>query len=360
MTHQAPTEPPMPMVSRFEADLLHVLDGILGRAPISQTLSILVRRNRRPRCLSPAAVRLVEDRLRKGVMAIIARGGGWHRERHLRGDAIVEGRLWERAKPDSLGLTFSPQTIHWLLWLTADQPDSDPTPPELDPDELTLGDELVIFLTFRALERTSLVERIRRTQAVRHNLLAALMFPEHFEVRDVSDPSAWKRWLEAPAIHMLEAWQRPLADRWIAMERSKAQIIRPERMRELGERQQAVLSAFTKACQAAGRRDVLRFLWMAGQRLLDDSATIQNWIGSLDVQGLRMAERMECYRAAGVMLYHWDGLASQRAWAESLGYFDDGYQASQLLKADWERFGVERSLDRARQLIRRLEPISSP
>jgi hypothetical protein len=359
MNPPVPAESSMAMVSRFEADLLHVLDGLLGRAPISQTLSILVRRNRRPRCLSPTAVRLIEDRLGKGLLSTIARNGGWHRERHLRGDLLAEGRLWERARPESLGLTFTAQTMHWLLWLTADQPDSDPTPPDLDAERMTLGDELVVFLTFRALERTSLVERFRQTQAVRHNMLAALMFPEHIEIRDLSDPARWQRWFESPAVHMLEAWQRPLADRWVEMERSKAQIIRPERMRELGERQQAVLSAYTQACETAGRRDLLRFLWMAGRRLLDDATTIQNWIGSLDVQGLRMAERMECYRAAGVVLYHWDRLAGLRAWAESLGYFDDGYQASQLLKADWDRFDVERSLERARHLIRRLEPLSS-
>ena len=53
---------------------------------------------------------------------LLARAGGWRRERQLRSGQRVEGRLWERTPPGELGLTFSRQSLELLMWFTAENP----------------------------------------------------------------------------------------------------------------------------------------------------------------------------------------------------------------------------------------------
>src|SRR3712207_2905243 len=97
----------MKSVSRFEANLLHLLHYFLQQAPIQEALPLLEAKIDRPRCLSRDAVELVKDALGKGCVLLLVRLGGWRRERFLRGERPAEGRLWERTKPAGLGLSFS-------------------------------------------------------------------------------------------------------------------------------------------------------------------------------------------------------------------------------------------------------------
>ena len=43
--------------------------------------------------------------------------------------------------------------------------------------------------------------------------------------------------------------------------------------------------------------------------------------------------------------------------ARSVGFFDEGYHASQLWKADWERFEGDVLTERAQAVIRQLDPM---
>ena len=45
-------------------------------------------------------------------------------------------------------------------------------------------------------------------------------------------------------------------------------------------------------------------------------------------------------------------------YARSVGYFDEGYQAAQLWKAEWERYEGEVLCDRATTIVRQLDPLS--
>src|SRR5688572_878239 len=96
-------------VTPFEARLLRLLHATLGHAPASQALALIVQDTPRPPCLSRGAVELVQDALRKGMTARLARGG-WRRERFLQGEAPIEGRLWRRHAPQRLALRFSGQS----------------------------------------------------------------------------------------------------------------------------------------------------------------------------------------------------------------------------------------------------------
>ena len=51
----------LPRVSRFEAELLTILQGFLGHVPRSQLLPLLARASQRPKCLSRQAVELIQD-----------------------------------------------------------------------------------------------------------------------------------------------------------------------------------------------------------------------------------------------------------------------------------------------------------
>src|SRR5205823_1688148 len=60
------SSPEPKMVSRFEANLLRILRFFLKQAPAEQAMKLINDRMDRPKCLSAAAVELVEDSLSKG------------------------------------------------------------------------------------------------------------------------------------------------------------------------------------------------------------------------------------------------------------------------------------------------------
>src|SRR5690348_17516341 len=80
----------MQSVSRFEAHLLRLLWYFLGREPSERALPLLENRCAAPACLHRNAIQLIQDALAKGCVVLLARRGGWRRERFLRGDHVVE------------------------------------------------------------------------------------------------------------------------------------------------------------------------------------------------------------------------------------------------------------------------------
>src|SRR6476620_7070891 len=112
----------MQTVSRFEANLLRLLYFFLRREPIERALPLVENRCQAPTCLSRGAVRLVQDALSKGCTFLLAQHDGWRKERHLRGERVVEGRLWQRTPPGELGLPFSGHSLEFLVWITAARP----------------------------------------------------------------------------------------------------------------------------------------------------------------------------------------------------------------------------------------------
>src|SRR5262249_37487010 len=129
----------MQNVSRFEASLLRLLYYFLRREPIERALPLIEARSEAPPCLSPAAVRLVQDALAKGTTFLLAQRGGWRDERHLREMKPVAGRLWERTVPEELGLTFSGHTMRFLIWITSARPGDKQPAWQPDHDQLTHG-----------------------------------------------------------------------------------------------------------------------------------------------------------------------------------------------------------------------------
>ncbi|HZV05384.1 MAG TPA: hypothetical protein VE999_09900 [Gemmataceae bacterium] len=350
----------MQSVSRFEANLLRLLWYFLRREPPERALPLLEDRCAAPTCLHRNAILLIQDALAKGCMLLLARRGGWRRERFLRGDRAVYGRLWERTPPADLGLSFSAHTLSFLIWITANRPGDTERAWRVPEDELTLGDRLLLYFAHEGLRNVAegLGAPALRTQEpfVRH-ALCWLAFPEDYTAAPIGARPNFAPWTIGAGACMLEALQPELARRWIEVESNKEHITDPQAMRVLGLAQERVLTAFLDAIEQAGRMDLARFLLHAAAVLLGTHAHAGMWTARLNLTGQRVADRAATFQAATIFLRTLDRSQTWERRARGVGYFDEGYAASQLWKADWEQVQGDRLVERARAIVQQLDPM---
>jgi hypothetical protein len=350
----------MQTVSRFEANLLSLLHFFLRHVPAERAASLLEYRSERPTSLSEPALALVKDALRKGPPLLLARDGGWRRERHLRGDRVVEGRLWERTAPEELGLAYSRNTLAFLVWITAARPADKDFAWRPESEDLTLGDLLLFFYAHEGLrsadEKLGAAVLRRQTPFAEHGL-CWLAYPEDYAGAPEEQRPDFGPWVEGRGACILEALQPLLLARWIAVESRKERIADARQMRELGQSQERVLTAFLDAVEKAGRLDLARFLLQAAAVLVGPHAHFGMWTGRLRTTGLRIADRADSYQAAVVFLRQLERLHGWERRARGIGYFDEGYAASQLWKADWERYDGETMAGRAAAIVAQLDPM---
>ncbi len=344
----------MRSVSRFESNLLSLLRCLFGQVPVEQGLAVLAKPAPRPRCLSADAVALVEDTLAKGMVGWLGRLG-MPRERHLRAGAVADGRLWQRTPPEELGLAFSPLSLEFLLqWLSNDWKTI-----ATKIDDATVGDRLLFCLAhdrFRDLDVGRLLAE--KWPPLHRDGLCRLMFLD--ELRDTDQRQStiqWHVWTSGVGACVLEAMQEALAERWTLLERAKETRSEVQAMQSLGANQQRVLGEYLEALAVAERRDLARCFLMAGQQLLREAPTARRWIGKLQLQGQRLADRVQLYRAALALLVQFERLQQWERDCRGVGYFDEGYAASQLWKADWERFQASASCERAAAILHEVAPL---
>ena len=347
----------MKSVSRFEANLLRLLHYFLQQAPVQQALPLLEAKLDRPKCLSRAAVELVQDALAKGTMLLLVRLGGWRRERHLRSEKAVEGRLWERTKPADLGLTFTRNTLDFLVWVTAKKPTEDKKGWHPPHRTLTEGDLLLLYFAHEALRGNDMGAELLKRQPLSKHGLCWLAFPEDYARAGVTETPDFGPWATGLGAAIVEALQPVLAERWGQMEVEKGRLTAWQQMRDLGHAQERALDGFLGAIEAAGRLDLARFLLQAATRLVTRNATPAHWAGNLRQHAQRLADRAETYRGALAFLRQLPRLQEWERRARSVGYFDEGYAASQLWKADWERYQGDEVTERALGIIRQLDPM---
>jgi len=70
-----------------------------------------------------------------------------------------------------------------------------------------------------------------------------------------------------------------------------------------------------------------------------------------------LADRAETYRGALAFLRVLPRLQQWERRARSVGYFDEGYKASQLWKDEWEHHGGDALAERAQTIIKALDPM---
>lgn len=347
----------MKVVSRFEANLLRILHFFFGRVPREQAQPLLQVAHVQPKCLGAAAVELVEDTLAKGSALFLARTGGWRRERYLRGGQIAAGRLWERTAPADLGMAFSRNSLGFLIGITALKlPDEAPW--QVSATEQTEADALLFFLAHRALREVDHCRPLRSTPALAENALCRLAYPEDF-APDLPVPD-FGPWTAGLGACVLEALQPLLAERWLTVERDKRISSDWRQLRALGTSQERVLTAFLGAVEETGRLDLARFLLRTLGRLLTPDANPEMWGSGIIRSGPRMADRAETTQAALALLRQAERFHRWEMQARGVGYFDEGYEASQLTKTDWERCGGDEVFVRAQTIIRATDPLRVP
>jgi FtsH ternary system domain X6 len=350
----------MQTVSRFEANLLRLLYYFLRREPIERALPLVENRCQAPGCLSKKAVRLVQDALAKGCTFELAGRGGWMRERYLRGEQPVEGRLWKRSSPAELSLSFSAHTLEFLVWITAARPgDKEPRwePAEAD---LTPADRLLLFFAHEGLRDSGDglgAPELRKRPPFVHHGLCWLAYPEDFNHAPPEAAPNFAVWTTGLGACILEALQHDLAQRWIQIEGNKERIAAPQNMRALGQAQEKALVGFLDAVEKAGRLDLARFLLRAATVIVNPYAHAGMWTGALHTTGMRLADRTAAYESAMVFLHQMPRFQRWAHRARATGFFDEGYQAAQLYLADWEQYQVANLCERAQNIVRQMDPL---
>jgi hypothetical protein len=307
-------------------------------------------------------VELIQDHLAKGCTLWLARWprGGWRRERFIRGDQVKDGRLWERSAPKDMGLVFSRHALRFLLWITANKPTDAKANWSAPEKDLTPADCLLFYLAYTALRETEIAKHLKTRPGFAGNSLLRLAFPEEFAVSGPGETIDYGPWVTGVGAIILEAMQPELTERWVASERAKSDMADWDKLRAHGRCQEAVLDAFLQAVETAGRRDLARFLLQASSRLLTNDATAQNWVNAKAASGVRLADRVETYRAALALVNRVERFRRWEQQARNVGYLDEGYAASQLMKADWEGVGGEQLAGCAQRIARELDPLSLP
>jgi hypothetical protein len=352
--------PAAPAVSRFEYNLLRILRFLLGHMPTEQAAVLVNARLPAPPCLSRTCVRLVQDTLAKGLVIRLVRAGGWRDDRYLRTGQPVGGRVWERLPLDERRLGFGEHPLRFLIWLTAERPADTKEAWDAPPEELTAGDELFLAVALDALaEIPDVGPAFTGKAAFRRSPLCWLLRPAEFG-GDEPAPPDFAPWMTGTRAAVLECLQPALAQRWLRSDRAKGQIGDWKRMRQQGRAEFAVLSAFLTAADAAGRPDLARFVLRAASALVltPGELTPTFWTGGLQGHGpQRLADRLDTQRAALALPRQLDALQAWDRKARSVGYFDEGYAASQLWKADWEAARGDEAAARARHVLDQLEPL---
>jgi FtsH ternary system domain X6 len=346
----------MKSVSRFENNLLRLLHFFLRQAPIQQALPLLENKLDRPRCLSRNAIDLVKDALAKGTTLLLTHLGGWRRERHLRDGEIREGRLWERTTPKELGLTFSGMTLDFLMWVTAKKPDENKKGWQ-PAEDVTLGDLLLLYFAVEQLRSSEMSGNLLKQTPLDSHGLLYLAYPDAYAKASSTSLPDFRPWVSGKGACIVEAMQPAVAERWAQMEIDKGLVSDWKLMRDLGQAQERSLSAFLTAVEKEGRFDLARFLLIAARRVLTASAASDLWVKGLKQHAQRLADRAETYRGALAFVRQMPRLQQWERNARSVGYFDEGYQASQLWKADWERHEGDTLTERARVILHQLDPM---
>ncbi len=187
--------------------------------------------------------------------------------------------------------------------------------------------------------------------------LCWLAYPEDYMTAPIGARPNFEPWTNGVGAFMLEALQPELVRRWIEVESGKERIVESQAMRVLGLSQERVLTAFLDAVEQAGRMDLARFLLQAAVVLVGPHAHAGMWTGRLQMAGERVADRAATYQAATIFLRTLERLQTWERRARSVGYFDEGYAASQLWKADWEQVQGDVLTARAQAIVQQLDPM---
>ncbi|MFK7768139.1 MAG: hypothetical protein AB8B55_13025 [Mariniblastus sp.] len=342
----------MRTVSRFESNLLKIVYCVFGNYPVANTHPAVRQPCNKPVCLSRDTVELVEAAIAKGITQKLATDCGWKNQTFLRNEKPKTGRVWERTVPSELGLSFSKHSLDFLVWVTTADLSRKKFWREPNIDELTLGDQFLLFSVIDKFSESVFAQTWRSKKVFRRNGLYALMNAHRVNLKHIGEDSDFEIWTSGEGSLILEAMQGSIANRWIEMEQYKTRITSVEIMNRVGRAQERVLGQLMEMADKAGRRDLCRFLLSTFTKIFKIQSELKDWTRSLKTSGLRIADRTEAYRNATALLRQGDRLQKWHNDSVSTGYMDENYAATQLWKSDWERLNVQPAINKAQAIVR--------
>lgn len=347
-------------VAASEFDLLTVARALVGQVSAGAVEPLLRQPRPMAEKLGPTALGLLKQTLGRGAVLELCRRGGWRASSHLdAGGEVIPGRLWQRRQPE--GMRFSPVTVRLLRWLVSSPLSVPADCPALKNGPAATGDQLALYLACDLSARCDCGEPLARSPAFRSSPLCWLGFPE---LLGGEDPPS-KRELSDKALDelvqdgglLLEALQQDLARRWFCIERAKRHVASTAEMIAIGRSQELVIEKLCQALERHDRKDLIGFLLEAAGKLLRHRPRYTLWVEGIRTAG-SLSERQRAFFASGAMLR---ALEHPRRWvtqASSTRFFDDDYDASQLLLSLWEQLGSH-GLAHAEQLVQRLQALDA-
>lgn len=344
------------VVTPFEAKLLQILHYLLRRGDEQQALDLVFQTTESPTCLTKNAITLIQTTLARGIVRILTYSSGWKIEKSIHDDTILQGRLWERHGPETMALEFSPYSLRLLVWLTAENP-QDPRKRWPGSNDLTMGDQILLFLIFSALRSTDLLHRLRQRKIFAQNALCRLFFPTDFISEAAQTLPDFRPWLRGVGSTVLEALQKELSEQYYQAECQKQNIRDWQMLVAVGQAQYETLTAYLDALQTANRLDLTRFLFPVLSKILFPGQTIHWWMRELPTSELRLSERQQCRQSALALPRIVGTLQRWERDARAVGYFEEEYAVSQYWKSVWEEWQGEQLAQFADQLLTEIEAL---
>lgn len=346
--------------SPFEAAMARIVSGLLGDATVEDIVPLLVREHRKPPCLSGSFVEWLQSALAKGCTQRLAREG-WREEVVHTAAGRKHGRLWERYQPESMPLHFSRNSVLMLQWLTAANAAQSKASGRIRTESTTAGDHVLNLLIFDRLQFARLVQmNLAGKPVIKSNPLVSLLFPDAAIVEFGEPIIDFEPWFQSDRVWVIEALQWWLTSRWVQCELDNRRTGSAADLRRRGRTQTMVLSAFLDAADSADRRDLALFaLRAAGRVLRSGGHTSSPWFELLNLQGFRMSERSEIYRA-GLALFR--SLSRLQQWnqeARAASFYDENYESSQAWMSRWENLAGDDVVGKANQVIRQQDPAAT-
>ena len=358
-----PREPAGPVaLPTYEYNLLRLARFVVGELPLDQASKLINQRiTTPPPCVSGECGRLLQDILGKGVMLRLIRVGGWRVDRHLRRDEPVRGRVWERIPLAERRLEFSGAPLAFLMWLTQEKPQEIQSPLSWEEGTLTAADEVFFLMALDALQQLKdCYQPLVELPIFRQNPLCWLMHWPTVSLTDSPTPQRFQASFQGTRLAVLECFQTELTKRWIRSEREKTRVTNWNLMRQQGLAEHAVLGSYLTAANTADRWDLARFVLNSASAIVLNQPDLMPsyWVGNLRVGApTRLSDRLETQRAALTLMRQMETLRQWTQRAKTVGHFDEGYQAKQLWKADWEAAQGDLVAALARKVLERLEPL---
>ncbi|MGL5097069.1 MAG: hypothetical protein ACRDD1_15885, partial [Planctomycetia bacterium] len=284
------------------------------------------------------------------------------------------GRLWERRPMEERALSFTGRSLDFLRWATAatprrpdvDEPRRYSADPEKPPTRATVGDELLVFLAYGALRTVIDAAPLRWRPVFVHHPLLRLGYAADFcdpppsvtGTVQVDADLDWSFWTAGPGEWVLEALEPWLAEQWATAERAMLTQTTSRRSLELGQRRGRTLQEYLDAVDAAGRRDLGRFVLSAAAFDFPSRRSVAALSEVWTDRFRRLSDRVELYRAVQVLPAAVERLGRWQAEARGVGYWDEGYTVAQAWKTDWEAVDGDGLHRRAAEFRRDAEPLA--